>query len=77
MSRFRGKVVKRPFAVGSKSERDAIMIITATGDYVLRRKGGNPFQDPSLNLLIGKTISGEGILHGYTLIMSKCWVEQE
>jgi hypothetical protein len=67
-------VVKRPFAVGSKSERDAIMLVTDAGQYVLRRQGGNPFVDPVLDGLVGKTIDGEGIVHGHTFIMSQ-WTE--
>jgi len=68
---FRGKVVKRAFAVGSKSEREAVMLTTAAGDYVLRRAGGNAFQDPELDALVGQTIAAEGELHGYTLLMKQ------
>jgi len=44
--RYSGSVVKRPFGVGSKSEHDAIFLVTKDGDYVLRRQGGNAFSDP-------------------------------
>jgi len=71
---FHGKVVKRPFAVGSKSEREAVLLVTPAGDYVLRRLGGNAFQDPELEALVGQTISAEGELHGYTLIMGS-WTQ--
>jgi hypothetical protein len=40
--RYSGSVVKRPFGVGSKSEHDAIFLVTKDGDYVLRQ-GGNAF----------------------------------
>ena len=66
-----GRVIKEPFAQGSKSERDAVMLDTGQGRYVLRREGGNPFADPTLDQLIGQTISGEGNLTGYTFIMSR------
>jgi hypothetical protein len=67
---FTGRVVKEVFGKGSKSERDAVMIETSNGKYVLRRKGGNPFSDPELDRLIGKRIRGNGVLTGSTLIMS-------
>ena len=71
---FCGQVVKRPFGAGSKSARPAVMLVTPEGDFVLRRRGGNPFADPDLDRLVGKRICGEGVLHGYTLIMSE-WRE--
>ena len=69
--KFRGQVVAQPIARGSKSERTAVMLKTPRRDYVLRREGGNPFLDPELDDLVGHTIEGEGIVHGYVLIMSK------
>jgi hypothetical protein len=69
-----GKVVQRPVAVGSKSQRDAVMLDTASASYVLRRQGGNPFHDPQLVELVGKQIECTGTLHGDTLIMSS-WTE--
>ena len=65
----RGRVIKRLVAAGSKSERQAVLLSTASGDYVLRRQGGNAFNDPELSRLVGQTISAEGDLHGYTFIM--------
>ena len=35
--RYTGDVVKKPFATGSKSERNAVMLSTRWGDFVLRR----------------------------------------
>ena len=69
-----GRVVSKPVAVGSKSEREAVVLETDAGEYVLRRAGGNPFHDPQLDQLIGKEIQATGTLHGYTLIMSQ-WKE--
>ncbi|HEY0468659.1 MAG TPA: hypothetical protein VGC79_30905 [Polyangiaceae bacterium] len=45
------------------------MLSTPSGEYVLRRQGGNAFSDPELDALVGQTISADGDLHGYTLIM--------
>ena len=69
-----GRVVSKPVAVGSKSEREAVVLETDSGEFVLRRAGGNPFHDPQLAVLVGKTIEATGTLHGYTLIMSQ-WKE--
>ncbi|MFY9610244.1 MAG: hypothetical protein WAU45_16725 [Blastocatellia bacterium] len=74
---FTGRVVKKLFGKGSKSEHDAVMIETRNGNYVLRRQGGNPFSDPELDLLIGKRIRGNGVLAGSTLIMSDWHVANE
>lgn len=67
--------MKKPFAVGSKSETQAIVLETDGGDYVLRIVGGHPFQDPRLEALVGKTIRATGTLHAYTLIATT-WVEE-
>jgi hypothetical protein len=69
-----GKVVKKRFAAASKSDRNAVIIETGSADVVLRRKGGNPFHDPALDDLVGKSIRATGELHGYTFLMSD-WQE--
>lgn len=71
---FTGQVIKKPFATGSKSERTAILLATDTGEYVLRRQGGNPFHDETLEQLVGKHIVAEGVLTGYTLLLAS-WKE--
>jgi hypothetical protein len=63
-----GKVVKKTFAGGSKSERPGIFLVSDQGEYLLRRKGANPFRDPDLENLVGHEVRCEGILHGYTFI---------
>ena len=67
---YSGTVEKRRFGKGSKSERDAIFLVTADGDYVLRRQGGNAYHDPDLERLVGKQIRCTGIVTGYTLLVS-------
>ena len=67
---FTGRVVRGPFARGSKSERQAMFIETAAGRYVLRRQGGNAFRDPVIDRLEGKTIRCTGMLTDQTLIIS-------
>ena len=67
---LRGEVIKERFGKGSKSEREAIYLVTPTGKYVLRRAGENAFRDPVLEALVGKTIVGSGVLHDYVFIIS-------
>ena len=66
---FKGTVVKAPFAPGSKSEREAVMLDTGHERLVLRQKGGNAFRDPELEALVGRRITGSGHRTGYTLIL--------
>lgn len=65
-----GKVVKKKFGEGSKSEHDAVCLETDLGSYVLRRKGGNPFNDPELNKLVGEQILATGVVSNYLFIAS-------
>lgn len=71
---FDGTVVRKPFAQGSKSEHDAVVLTTAEGDFLLRREGGNPFADPVLDALVGKVVRCDGVLLGTTLVV-KDWTE--
>jgi len=55
-----GEVFRRLYAVGSKSEHEAVMIRTSEGEFLLRRAGGNAFQDSILDQLVGTRIKGTG-----------------
>ncbi len=68
--KFRGRVVRAPFGVGSKSERQAIWLETDDDRYVLRRKGANAFSDPQLDKLVGCELEVEGKVVGRTLLMT-------
>jgi hypothetical protein len=70
-----GRVTKKLFAAGSKSEHEAVVILTDAGEYVLRRRGGNPFFDEELENLVGKQILCRGDLTGYTFLMDN-WTEE-
>jgi hypothetical protein len=70
MRSFVGKVVKRTFARGSKSEHQAVFLQTGRDEYVLRILDGNPFQDPRLDRLVGKKIRCRGEPTDHTLIIS-------
>jgi hypothetical protein len=65
-----GEVLRKPFGAGSKTEREAIVLRTPEGDYVLRRKGGLAFGDPELEELVGKRLRCTGTISGYTFLMS-------
>lgn len=67
---FEGRVIKKQVSRGSKSQRDAVVLATDAGEYVLRRRGGNPFRDSVLEELIGKSICCDGRLEDYALILS-------
>jgi hypothetical protein len=71
MREFVGKVTKKPFGTGSKSEHDAVYLETKDGSFGLRRQGGNPFSDPQLDRLVGKTIRCQGEIANYTLIIAE------
>jgi len=59
---LKGKVILEKFAEGSKSEHEAVFLDTGEERYRLKKRGGNPFHDDSLHLLVGKTINAEGIV---------------
>lgn len=67
----RGRVTRRPFAVGSKSEHEAVMLVTDEGEFRLQRAGGNPFQDPELDRLVGKRVELEGTVAGSAFIFER------
>ena len=60
-----GKVILGKFGKGSKSEHDAVYLDIGEKQYRLKRKGGNPFHDPTLHKLIGKEIKAMGRLTPY------------
>lgn len=69
---YQGHVVRKRVSKGSKSEHEAIVLVTADGqEYKLRRQEGNPFRDPELDVLEGKRIECEGILRDGLLIMTR------
>ena len=66
---FSGEVVCEVASSGSKSEREAVQLVTDGATYVLRRPGGNPFTDPELAALVGKRITGRGELRGHVFFL--------
>lgn len=74
--RFAGRVIRADIAQGSKSERSAVLLDSPSGRFILRRKGGNAFQDDALDRLVGQEVEGEGIVAGQTLIASRIDVKR-
>lgn len=63
MTTYRGRVVRVPFATGSKSEHEAVILETDRGTWALRRVGANPFVDDDLATHVGRAVTVEGRLH--------------
>jgi hypothetical protein len=68
--RYQGLVTKELVSQGSKSEHRAVVLRTTEGPMKLRRVGGNPFNDPELNRLVGQKISCEGQEHAGQLLIT-------
>jgi hypothetical protein len=66
-----GTVERGPFGTGSKSEREAIWLVTDGGRLVLRRKSGPAFDDSTLDRYVGKRVSCDGFIVGYTLLAER------
>lgn len=60
-----GRVVPDLISAGSKSEHPGLKLETSKGSFVLRRRGGNPFYDQSLQDLAGKVVEAVGTIHNY------------
>lgn len=71
MEELEGKVTIKSFGKGSKSEHESVVLTTKNGEFVLRRQGANPFFDPEVRSLVGKTIKCEGVRSDYILYLSK------
>jgi hypothetical protein len=69
--KYQGTVTYQQFGSGSKSEHQAVVLLTTTGPLKLRRAGGNPFRDPELEKLVGREIVCDGQLHGEQLLMTR------
>ncbi len=66
-----GRVVRQLVNEGSKSERNAVLLETEGGSYVLRRRGEAAYGDAGLDELVGASIQAEGTAIGSTLLMDR------
>lgn len=68
--KMRGRVIRRVLYEGTKSEHEGMVLVVPDGEFKLRRRGGNPFQDKTLSSLDGKVIEGEGLVRKNQFILS-------
>jgi hypothetical protein len=68
---FQGKVVRQQLGTGSKSEHEAVVLMTEDGPIKLRRADGNPFRDSVLEKLVGREIVCDGELHQGQLLITQ------
>jgi hypothetical protein len=66
-----GNVVQKRVNIGSKSEHTAMVLVTAEGEFKLRRKGGHPFSDPDVQRLAGQRLRAEGFMSAGQFIMER------
>jgi hypothetical protein len=71
MTTYLGRVVRAPYAVGSKSEHVAVLLETDEGAWPLRRVGANPFTDDELATHVGMEVEVEGRLHRGVLFVER------
>ena len=67
-----GTVRKRPVGGASKSAREAVVLESDSGEFILQREGANPFYDPDLEALVGKRIRFRGVIDGFVFSV-KSW----
>jgi hypothetical protein len=65
---LRGRVILGPYGKGTKSEHDAVLLVTSEDRYLLRRKDGPSFNDLELKKYIGREVECDGFLVGTSLI---------
>jgi hypothetical protein len=71
---YTGDVIRSRFAEGSKSERNAVVLSTRYGEFVLRLVGVRPLSDLELDALVGKRIRVRGQRYRHVLVVEE-WVE--
>ena len=68
--KLRGRVTRRVLYKGTKSEHEGLVLLAPEGEFKIRRRGGNPFEDETLASLEGKEIEGEGVVRKGQFLMS-------
>ena len=75
VAQFVGRVTRRTFGAGTKSEHEAVYLDTDRGSFLLRRVGGNPFSDNEIESLLGKRIRCTGEMFDYFIVMTEWTIE--
>jgi hypothetical protein len=72
-----GKVVKKKFGAGSKSDHMAYFLIADNGDeFVLRRRDANPFMDDFFEAFVGKQVQCKGEVEDYILFAGENGIKE-
>ena len=66
-----GRVIRKRFGAGSKSDRMAVFLEARDAEYVLRQQRGHAYADPELEQLVGKRVRCTGVITGYTLLVTE------
>ena len=66
-----GRVILSLSSPGSKSEHEGVYLETTQGTFLLRKKGGNPFNDPTLKQFVGQQVTVTGTLERNLLLADK------
>ncbi len=68
-----GTIERQRVAVGSKSERTALVLVTESATVVLRRRGSGAFgaEDGELSARVGELVTVTGNLVGNTFLFTK------
>jgi hypothetical protein len=74
MQTMTGTVESGPSGVGAKSEHEGVFLRVGASRYLLQRPDGNPFYDPVLNGLVGKSIAATGEVRDHMFLMVE-WTE--
>jgi hypothetical protein len=77
LAEFVGKVTRRTFGAGTKSEHEGVYLDTDRGSFLLRRAGGNPFSDPEVESLVGKRVRCKGEAFDYFIVFTECSIEPD
>jgi hypothetical protein len=64
------------YLVGLLRKAARYMLRVGGRTFRLRRRGGKAYDDPVLAGLVGRTITGEGTVHGHALILDRWTVEK-
>lgn len=72
-----GTVERAPFGARSKSARDAVWVNTPQGRFLLRRKDGPTFGDATLDRYVGKRVTCNGFIVGYSLLADRISVDDK
>jgi len=70
-TQLEGLVVAKRINPGSKSDHEAVVLVSERGELKLRRKGGPPFGDEELGRLAGRRIRGVGLVSAGQFIVDR------